>query len=174
MSRVTPRRFKQEYSFKGVTKAPDAYASEVMAGLRRAYVSAAISAPFVRIAQFGDIIERGKGTEWRIDYTQRDYTLTVLQDVQTGGGIRMIKTPVGKIPDGVEPRVRVVRFQIDVVVVETLSRDTASLASMAESDESVDTERMVAVFDEFVKHIPVTTETTLSSTEAMSASNPAI
>ncbi|KID81723.1 hypothetical protein MGU_10928 [Metarhizium guizhouense ARSEF 977] len=174
MSRVTTRRFKQEYSFKGVTKAPDAYASEVMAGLRRAYVSAAVSAPWVRIAQFGDIVERGKGTEWRIDYTQREYTLTVLQDVQTGGGQKKIKTPWGDIPDGFEPRVRAVRFQIDVIVVETLSKDTTSMTSMTESDESVDIERVIAVFNEFVKHIPVTSEATLSVDEAIGASNPAV
>ncbi|KAB8067157.1 hypothetical protein BDV29DRAFT_186651 [Aspergillus leporis] len=163
MARVTPRRFKQEYAFVGVTKSPDMYADEVMVGLRRAYVSAAISAPWVRIAQFGNIIERGKGTEWRIDYTQRDYTLTVLKDIQTGGGIKQVNTPFGKIPDGVEPRRREVRFQIDVVVVETLSKDTTSMVSMEQPDESIGTEKIVPVFNELVKHIPVTTEATLTA-----------
>jgi ankyrin repeat protein len=94
MSRVTERRFKQEYSFTGVTKGPSAYADEVIASLQRSYVNAAISAPWVRIAQFGSIVERGKGTEWRIDYTQRDYSLNVLQDVQTRGGPKWAHTPL--------------------------------------------------------------------------------
>ena len=166
MTRVTPKRFKQEYAFVGVTKSPEMYADDIMAGLRRLYVSAVISAPWVRIAQFGIIIERGKGTEWRIDYTQRDYTLTVLKDVSTGGGIKYINTPFGKVPDGVEPKRREVRFQIDVVVVETLSRDTTSLVSMEQANESIDTEQIVPVFNELVKHIPVTTEAILTADES--------
>jgi hypothetical protein len=167
MSRVTERRFKQEYSFKGVTKAPDAYASEIMQGLRRSYVNAAISAPFVRIAQFGDIIERGKGTEWRIDYTQRDYSMAVLQDVQTGGGTKWGKGPFGtKIPIGIEPRVRVVRFTIDLIVVETLSKDTVPMA-VTQSDEEVNTDEIAKAFEEMVKSISVTTETSVVANETV-------
>jgi hypothetical protein len=169
MSRITERRFKQEYAFKGVTKGPDRYADEIIAGLQRSYVAAAVSAPWVRIAQFGPIVERGKGTEWRIDYTQRDYSLNVLSDVQTGGGPKWQKLPLGgRVQIGIEPRVRVVRFVIDVIVIETLSKDTVSLTEGMDSDKGPDTAEIDKVFTEIVKQIMVTTEASAIAGEATS------
>jgi len=168
MSRVTNRRFKQEYSFKGVTKAPDAYASEVMAGVRRSYVAAGASASFVRYSQWGDIIQWGKGTDWRVDYSQREYSLNVLQDQQTGGQMRYQTILGQKIPIGIEPRVRVVRFVIDVIIIETLSKWTSNPRAGLTEDSAgeLDTDQISTAFNEIVKHIEVTGETSIIADEA--------
>lgn len=92
--------------------------------------------------------------------------MTVLVNQQSGGNVKYQKTPVGKVPDGIEPRVRIVRFKVDLVVVETITNEKQPTASLAESDESINTDKIVKRFDEYAKNIVVTTESSIAANEA--------